>query len=120
MYSLADVAFVGGSVVPRGGHNILEPAQFGKPTLIGPYYENFREIVRAFLKADAVRVVRPDELTEVVLNLLRSPDEATELGLRGRSVVERGRGSTERTLAALRELLAPKRAAWAPLSVPPA
>src|SRR5256885_2050119 len=49
VYSLADVAFVGGSVVPRGGHNILEPAQFGKPILIGPHYENFREIVRTFL-----------------------------------------------------------------------
>jgi len=120
IYSLADLAFVGGSLVPRGGHNILEPAQFGKPILIGPYYENFREIVRAFLKDDAVRVVSPDQLTEVVLNLLRSPDEATELGLRSRSVVERGRGSTERTLAALRELLEPKRAAWAQLSVPPA
>lgn len=118
VYSLADLAFVGGSLVPRGGHNILEPAQFGKPILIGPHYENFREIVRAFLARDAVRVVGPEQLTEAVLSLLRSPQDATQLGSRGRSVIEGGRGSTQRTLAALRDLLERDITPRAQLSVP--
>jgi 3-deoxy-D-manno-octulosonic-acid transferase len=105
VYSLADVAFVGGSLVPRGGHNILEPAQFGNPILIGPHYENFREIVRTFLTHDAVRVVSSAQLADAVLSLLRSRDSAMELGARAKSVVEAGRGSTQRTLAALHELL---------------
>jgi 3-deoxy-D-manno-octulosonic-acid transferase len=105
VYSLADITFVGGSLVPRGGHNILEPAQFGKPILIGPYYENFRDIVHAFLACDAVRVVSPEQLPSAVLHLLHSPQEATQLGSRALSVVEQGRGSTQRTLAVLRDLL---------------
>ena len=105
VYSLADIAFVGGSLVPRGGHNILEPAQFAKPILIGPYYENFREIVRTFLRADAVRVVNPSQLTDTVLGLLQAPREAIELGSRAWQVVEGGRGSTQRTLRPLSELL---------------
>jgi 3-deoxy-D-manno-octulosonic-acid transferase len=105
VYSLAELAFVGGSLVPRGGHNILEPAQFAKPILIGPNYQNFRDIVRTFAAKDAVRVVSAQQLTEAVLELLRSPQEALQLGARGWSVVEGGRGSTQRTLAALRERL---------------
>ena len=105
VYSLADLAFVGGSLVPRGGHNILEPAQFAKPILIGPYYENFREIVRAFLARDAVRISTPEQLSSTVLHLLNSPDEARQLGSRAWSVIEGGRGSTQRTLNSLRELL---------------
>jgi 3-deoxy-D-manno-octulosonic-acid transferase len=105
IYSLADIAFVGGSLVPRGGHNILEPAQFAKPILVGPHYENFREIVRAFLAYHAVRVITAPELIATVLQLLRSRDEATQLGSRGWSVVEGGRGSTQRTLNCLRELI---------------
>ena len=105
IYSLADIAFVGGSLVPRGGHNILEPAQFAKPILVGPHYENFREIVRAFLAHHAVRVITAQELSATVLQLLRSRDEAMQLGSGGWSVVEGGRGSTERTMDSLRELL---------------
>ncbi|PYY18018.1 MAG: 3-deoxy-D-manno-octulosonic acid transferase [Acidobacteria bacterium] len=120
IYALADLAFVGGSLAPRGGHNILEPAQFGKPILIGPHYENFREIVRTFLGRDAVRVVSSEQLTEVVLNLLRSPQDAMQLGARAKWVVEGGRGSTERTLSALREFLGRHVAPRAQLSLPPA
>ena len=105
VYSLAEITFVGGSLVPRGGHNILEPAHFGKPILIGPHYENFRDIVRAFLAHDAVRVVSADQLAPAVLQLLHSPHEAIQLGLRAFSVVEQGRGSTQRTVEVLRGLL---------------
>lgn len=118
IYSLADFAFVGGSLVPRGGHNILEPAQFGKPILIGPHYENFREIVRTFLAHDAVLVVSPEQLTEAVLMLLRSPEQGIHLGSRGWSVVEAGRGSTQRTVTALRQLLEGDHAPGPQLSVP--
>ena len=118
VYSLAETAFVGGSLVPRGGHNILEPAQFAKPIIIGPHYENFREIVRAFHAHEAVRVVGADQLTTTVLELLRSPQQSAQLGSRGWSVVEAGRGSTQRTLAAIRGLLERDPRARAQLSAP--
>lgn len=105
VYSLADVAFVGGSLVPRGGHNILEPAQFAKPILIGPYYENFRGIVQTFLAHDAVMIVKPEQFTESVLKLLRLPHEAVQLGARAWAVIESGRGSTQRTAAKLCDLI---------------
>ncbi|HKT24340.1 MAG TPA: 3-deoxy-D-manno-octulosonic acid transferase [Terriglobales bacterium] len=105
VYSVADIAFVGGSLVPRGGHNILEPAQFAKPILVGPHYENFREIVRTFLAGNAVLAVNTEQLIATVLRLLQQPHEATQLGSRAFHVVEGGRGSTQRTLAAILELL---------------
>jgi 3-deoxy-D-manno-octulosonic-acid transferase len=108
VYSLAEIAFVGGSLVPRGGHNILEPAHFGKPIVIGPHYENFRDIVREFLAAHAVRVVSSEKLAGTLLDLLRSPREAADLGGRAFGVVARGEGSTEHTLDAVLELLQDK------------
>jgi len=118
VYSLADVAFVGGSLVPRGGHNILEPAQFAKPILIGPHYENFRGIVQTFLKHDGVRIVSPEQLTEAVLKLLRSPHEAVQLGAHAWAVIESGRGSTQRAAAKLRDLLAHDQTPSEQLSMP--
>jgi len=59
LYALATVAFVGGSLVERGGHNILEAAQFGVPVLVGPHTENFRDMVNLFRDAGALRVVGP-------------------------------------------------------------
>lgn len=104
-YALANVAFVGGSLAARGGHNVLEPAEFAKPILVGPHTENFRDIVRAFTAHDALRIVTAAELTPTVIHLLRAPQEAVELGSRAWKVVEAGRGSTRRTLNALRELM---------------
>ena len=105
IYSLADIAFVGGSLAPLGGHNILEPAQFAKPIVIGPHNQNFREIVRTFLAHNAVRIVGAEQLPELVLQLLRSPQDAMQLGSRAWQVIEGGRGSTQRTVQALCELL---------------
>jgi 3-deoxy-D-manno-octulosonic-acid transferase len=105
MYSVADLAFVGGSLVSRGGHNVLEPAQFAKAILVGPHTENFREIVRVFQENHAIRVVTPETLTPTVLQLLASPEEAAQLGSRAISVVEAGRGSTQRATDALASLL---------------
>jgi 3-deoxy-D-manno-octulosonic-acid transferase len=105
VYSLADIAVVGGSFVPRGGHNILEPAQFAKPIIIGPHYQNFRDIVRAFLANDAVRVVEAARLPDMVLELLQSPHESERIGSRAWHVIQGGRGSTQRTAQTLLELL---------------
>jgi 3-deoxy-D-manno-octulosonic-acid transferase len=105
LYSLATVAFVGGSLVPRGGHNILEPAQFGVATLVGPHTENFRDIINIFERAGAVRVVRTEGFTDELLRLLDDPAARAELGRRAAAVVEEQRGATERTLNELEKLL---------------
>ena len=105
LYEFADVAFVGGSLVSRGGHNVLEAAQFGTPILVGPHTENFRDIVEVFRKADALRVIAPESLTATVLQLLENHDERAALGRRAFEVMRSQRGATERTVSALLELL---------------
>jgi 3-deoxy-D-manno-octulosonic-acid transferase len=107
LYEFADLAFIGGSLVPRGGHNVLEAALFGTPILVGPHTENFRDIVEVFRKADALRVVTPEWLTPTVLNLLENHDERTALGERALAVMHSQQGATERTVSALLELLQP-------------
>ncbi|MGB8771426.1 MAG: 3-deoxy-D-manno-octulosonic acid transferase [Candidatus Korobacteraceae bacterium] len=105
LYEFADLAFVGGSLVPRGGHNVLEAAQFGTPILVGPHTENFRDIVEVFRRADALRVVTAQTLSGAVLHLLEHQDERTALGGRALEVMRSQRGATERTANALLELL---------------
>jgi 3-deoxy-D-manno-octulosonic-acid transferase len=105
LYAFADVAFVGGSLVSRGGHNVLEAAQFGTPILVGPYTENFRDIIDVFRKADALRVITPQSLTATVLQLLENHEERAALGRRAFEVMRSQRGATERTVSALLELL---------------
>jgi len=106
VYALADVAFVGGSLAPRGGHNILEPALFAVPVLVGPHMENFREIFALFSQAGALRVVRSgEELAATWRELLTNNEERLALGRRAASAVAGHRGATERTLAALEPLL---------------
>jgi 3-deoxy-D-manno-octulosonic-acid transferase len=105
LYEFADVAFIGGSLVPRGGHNVLEAAQFGAPILVGPYTENFRDIIEVFRRADALRVVTPQSLTATVLQLLENSDVRTGLGRRAAEVLRSQQGATERTVNALLELL---------------
>jgi 3-deoxy-D-manno-octulosonic-acid transferase len=106
VYSLASVAFVGGSLVPRGGHNILEPAQFGVATLVGPHTENFRDIIDIFARAGAVRVVSSEAFATEVMRLLDAAGARQELGRRAAEIVRQQRGATERTVAALATLLA--------------
>jgi len=101
IYELADLVFVGGSLVPRGGHNILEAAEFGKPVLVGPSTENFRDIIDAFRRADAVRFVTPQSLTPTVLDLLSHDDERRALGERALAVMRSQQGATEKTVTAL-------------------
>ena len=105
VYSVATVAFVGGSLVPRGGHNILEPALYGVPVLIGNYYDNFRDIVNFFLSRDAVRVVGLAELPLAFMELIEHPKQREALGRNALAALESQRGATERTVTALIQLL---------------
>jgi 3-deoxy-D-manno-octulosonic-acid transferase len=105
LYALADVAFVGGSLVPRGGHNIIEPAQHGVPIIVGNHTENFRDIVTLFQSNDAVRVVGPAEFPLVLMELLSNDTERAALGRLGAETLQSQMGATERTTKALEELL---------------
>jgi 3-deoxy-D-manno-octulosonic-acid transferase len=106
IYGLATVAFVGGSLVPRGGHNPLEPAQFGVPVIMGPSYENFRDIVGKMIAVDGIRIVQDEyELKSALEFLLTHPEEAAALGARGRAVFEQQQGATTRTVAAVLTLI---------------
>jgi 3-deoxy-D-manno-octulosonic-acid transferase len=106
LYALADVAFVGGSLVPRGGHNIIEPAQHGVAIVVGNHTENFRDIVSLFESRDAVRVVGPAELPLVLLELLAGDAERMALGKRAAETLRSQIGATARTVGELLELLA--------------
>ena len=110
VYGLADVAFVGGSLVRKGGHNPLEPAQFGVPVVMGPSYENFRDVVERMREADGIRIVKDgEELAATLIELLTNPAMAAAMGERGRAVFEGQAGATARTVEALLELLAAPR-----------
>jgi 3-deoxy-D-manno-octulosonic-acid transferase len=106
IYALADIAFVGGSLVPRGGHNIIEPTQYGVATVVGNHTENFRDIVSFFESQNAVRIVGPAELPLVFLELLANDEERRSLGKRGAETTRSQIGATARSAAALEELLA--------------
>ena len=105
VYSLARAAFIGGSLVPSGGHNPLEAAQFGVPLAMGPSYENFRGIVDKLREYDAIRIVGANELSGTLAQLLAGTPEAVATGARGREVFEREAGATERAVQALVELI---------------
>ncbi len=106
VYSLAEAAFVGGSLIAAGGHNPLEPAQFGVPVLMGESYENFRGIVDALLAANAVRIVGREGFKSVLAEVFADPAAAQAMGERGRQVFEREAGATARAIDAILETLA--------------
>jgi 3-deoxy-D-manno-octulosonic-acid transferase len=105
VYSIATVAFVGGSLVPAGGHNPLEPAQFGMPIIMGPNYANFRAIVEDLLAHQALRIATKDKLAHAIIHLLTNPEEASAMGVRARQVFDQQAGATARCLDALQKLL---------------
>jgi 3-deoxy-D-manno-octulosonic-acid transferase len=103
---LGDVVFMGGSLVPTGGHNILEAAFWAKPVVFGPHMENFQDIARLFLEANAcVQVQDAEELAESVLKLFGDRAAAKQLGERGKQVLERQTGATARVLEQIQRLL---------------
>jgi len=105
IYSLAAVAFVGGSLIPAGGHNPLEPAQFGVPIIMGPHYANFRAIVDDLIAHRSIRIIDHQELAAALVELLTNSTEASAMGARGREVFEAQSGATARCIAAIEELL---------------
>lgn len=105
VYSIASVAFVGGSLIPVGGHNPLEPAQFAVPIVMGSHYTNFRAICDDLLAHEAMRTVCEDDLPGTLLELLRDRTAAEQMGARARQVFEAQAGATARCVAAIRALL---------------
>lgn len=105
VYSLANVAFIGGSLVPAGGHNPLEPAQFGVPVVMGNHYENFRGIVNKLRERDAIRIVTSDRLRRALDEMLTGSPAIEALGARGREVFEAEAGATARAVDAVTALL---------------
>jgi 3-deoxy-D-manno-octulosonic-acid transferase len=106
LYALADIAFVGGSLVPRGGHNIIEPAQYGAAIVVGNHTENFRDIVSLFRGRDAVRIVGPADLPLMFLELLANEEQRRALGRRAGETLHSQLGATKRTAGELQQLLA--------------
>lgn len=99
LYALADGAFVGGSLVEAGGHNILEPASFGKVPVFGPSMENFAEIAARFLQAGAaIQVESPEDAGVEWIHLLKDPDKMKRMGDAAKGLVENSRGALDRVL----------------------
>jgi 3-deoxy-D-manno-octulosonic-acid transferase len=105
---LADLVFVGGSLVNIGGHNILEAALLQKPVLYGPHMQNFKEIARLMRAAHAgLQVKSADDLYRHMRILLENPEEALRIGENGHHLLEQNRGATQRTLEVILRRLAP-------------
>jgi len=105
-WGLADVAFVGGSLTPRGGQNMIEPAAYGAAVLFGPNTRNFREVVELLREGNAARIVRRgDELAAAVRELLRDPAAVRELGGNAQRLVLSQQGATQRTVALIAQTL---------------
>jgi len=106
LYRIADAVFIGGSLVPAGGHNLLEPAGFGKPPLFGPSMENFQQVAAAFLARGAARQVdSPESLGVAWIELVEDAERNRRMGEAARSLVEENRGATERTIKRIISLL---------------
>jgi 3-deoxy-D-manno-octulosonic-acid transferase len=97
---------MGGTLVPFGGHNILEPARFAKPIVFGPHMENFREMSALFLKGQgAIQIVEARELAKTVSGILGDQPMAAALGVNARRIADEHAGATDRFLTFLRATL---------------
>jgi 3-deoxy-D-manno-octulosonic-acid transferase len=112
LYRFARVVFVGGSLVRKGGHNIIEPAAFAKPIIIGPHTRNFLQVVKDFSDAGAIVQIKAadhraqvQELTTEIIRLLTDNNAAGCIGARARNILELNKGATERTMTAIRSAL---------------
>jgi 3-deoxy-D-manno-octulosonic-acid transferase len=113
-YRFASVVFVGGSLVPRGGHNIIEPAACAKPVIVGPHMENFRAITTDFTNADALIQIKSDSnqvesLAREFTRLLSDRKIAEQIGARGREILIRNRGATICTIEVIQKLMSENR-----------
>jgi 3-deoxy-D-manno-octulosonic-acid transferase len=105
VYALASVAFVGGSLIPAGGHNPLEPAQFAVPVVMGTHYSNFRAIIDTLVYAEALKLATIETLVPILENLLTDDEAANTLGVRALEVFHHQSGATGRAVTALLGLL---------------
>ena len=105
VYSLASVAFVGGSLFPNGGHNPLEPAQFGVPIVMGPHYANFTAITDNLRAHNALRIAAKENLAATLIDLLTHRSAAEAMGARAKEAFDQQAGATDRCIEALRVLL---------------
>lgn len=106
-YALSDVAFVGGSLVPWGGHNLLEPAFYRKPIFFGPYMDNFLSLSEEFVRAQAARVAKnADDLVEMCQ--LKNETALEEMGRRAKEILNSFQGATEKTIKVIETLMADK------------
>ncbi len=106
LYRIAASAFIGGTLVPTGGHNALEPARYGVPIVVGPSMENFREMAQHFDQAEAwSRVSSSKELAAVWRHWLEHPEKATEVGRRASQLLESHRGALAATLEVMEPVL---------------
>ncbi len=106
LYGLADAVFIGGSLVPAGGHNIVEPAWFSKPPVFGPSMENFRDAALQFLNAGAgAQVPSGEKLGKFWVRLIRDTAASERMGRAARKLVEQNRGATERMLERIAAIL---------------
>ncbi len=104
-YAIANIVFVGGSLVQKGGHNILEPAALEKPILFGPHIFNFRDIMDLFLANQAAIMVNsPYALKQKIKEFLINPGQALELGRKAKEVLLKNTGSTKRTIELIRKI----------------
>ena len=105
LYAISSIAFVGGSLINRGGHNLMEPAAFAKPVISGPNTFNFRYEMMAMKKNNAIVVVRNSEdLRNAILDWQRNPEKYTEIGKNAQNLLNEMSGSCDRTIKALQEL----------------
>ena len=105
-YALASLVFVGGSLIPHGGHNILEPAACGKPVMFGPHMDNFAEPLQLLLGHGGIQCANPQQLREIMLDLLDRPSYREELGRLAKQQVLKVRGAAGRNADRIVEMLA--------------
>ena len=105
VYSLGSIGFVGGTLVPVGGHNLLEPAQWSRPVLFGPYVDHCREIASQLLQAGgAIQIEQPQQLGEQLLYVLEHPQEMVQMGRHALSVIRQNQGVVKKNLRLIRQL----------------
>lgn len=106
MYGLADIVFVGGSLIMRGGHNILEPAAHGKPIIVGPNMNNFAEIYQLFVQEKAcITVSDSGKLAEIFLKLAEAPDICAEYSNRALGIIEKNSGASTRCVDEIEKII---------------
>ena len=106
LYGAGSVAYVGGSLVPLGGHNVLEPAALGKPVLCGPSLENFSDVAEPLLVAKTLTVVAShDALASALVDAFTHPARALQAGQAGKAVIKAQRGALARTLTGIEQMI---------------